>query len=65
MEQMALTIEEASRISGIGRTKIYEAINAGRLPAKKHSKRTLILHEDLKNFLAALPSYKNAKALEV
>lgn len=62
MEQIALTIEEASKVSGIGRTKIYQAINAGWLPAKKHSKRTLILHEDLKNFLAALPSYKTPKA---
>ena len=49
-------IAEVSAACGIGRTKIYEAIASGRLKAKKFGKRTVILTDDLRAFLAALPS---------
>jgi excisionase family DNA binding protein len=50
-----LSVLEACRVAGIGRTKIYEAISAGRLKARKFGKRTLILRTDLREFLANLP----------
>ena len=43
-------------IAGIGRTKIYQAINDGHLKARKYGKRTLILRSELHEFLANLPS---------
>lgn len=55
--QLSLSIEEVSAATGLGRTKIYEAIGAGALPAKKWGKRTLILKADLEAFLAGLDSY--------
>lgn len=55
--QLSLSIEEACTATGLGRTKIYEAIGSGALPAKKWGKRTLILKSDLEAFLAALESY--------
>jgi excisionase family DNA binding protein len=55
--QLSLSIEEVSNSTGIGRTKIYEAINRGLLPAKKYGKRTIILRGDLESFLRALESY--------
>ena len=58
MEQsLALSIEEVQKISGLGRTKVYQLINSGSLIARKSGKRTLILRSDLEAFLTNLPSY--------
>jgi excisionase family DNA binding protein len=57
MTQISLSIEEARIATGIGRTKLYAAINAGRLKARKFGKRTIILHDDLNAFLASLDNY--------
>jgi excisionase family DNA binding protein len=43
-------------MAGIGKTKIYEAIASGKLTARKCGKRTLILREELRQFLASLPT---------
>ncbi|WP_409364851.1 helix-turn-helix domain-containing protein [Bradyrhizobium sp. JYMT SZCCT0428] len=40
-------------MAGIGRTKLYQAITEGSLKARKCGKRTLVLREDLRGFLAA------------
>ena len=53
--QLSLSIEEVKKATGFGRTKIYEAINEGRLPAKKYGKRTIILKSDLENSNGYLP----------
>jgi excisionase family DNA binding protein len=55
--QLSLSIEDVSNVTGIGRTKVYEAINQGLLPAKKYGKRTIILKQDLDNFLTNLSDY--------
>ena len=55
--QHALSIEETMSATGIGRTKLYELINAGELKAKKIGKRTIILKTDLDEFLVGLESY--------
>ncbi len=55
--QLSLTIEEVCAATGLGRTKIYEAIGKGSLPAKKWGKRTLVLKSDLEGFLAGLTDY--------
>jgi len=55
--QLSLSIEEAKKATGFGRTKIYEAINKGLLPAKKYGKRTVILKRDLESFLSNLEAY--------
>lgn len=55
--QLSLSIEESCTATGLGRTKLYEAIGSGALPAKKWGKRTLILKSDLEAFLASLESY--------
>lgn len=56
MEREGLSISEACAFAGIGKTKIYEAISNGNLMARKCGKRTLILKEDLRSFLASLPA---------
>lgn len=39
---LAYSIKEASRVSTLGRTRIYQLINEGRLEARKVGRRTLI-----------------------
>lgn len=53
-----LSIVEACRITGLGRTSVYEAISDGHLTARKFGKRTIILRDDLRRFLSALPVLK-------
>jgi excisionase family DNA binding protein len=55
LQPEGLSILEACRIAGIGRTKIYQAIADKSLKARKFGKRTIILRDDLQDFLAALP----------
>jgi hypothetical protein len=52
---LAYDILSASKKAGLGRSKLFEEINAGRLKARKAGRRTLILHEDLAAWLASLP----------
>jgi hypothetical protein len=50
-----LSIGETAEVSGIGRTKIFEFIGTGALPARKVGKRTIVLRQDLMIFLEGLP----------
>ena len=56
MTKLALSVDEASAAAGVGRTSIFKAIKTGRLRAKKHGARTLILPDDLEAWLSTLPS---------
>jgi excisionase family DNA binding protein len=56
MEPLALTIPEAAKLGGPKRDKAYKEIRAGRLRAVKRGRNTLILVEDLKRYLSALPA---------
>ena len=55
LQTEGLTLAEASIVSGIGRTKLYEAIGEGQLTARKYGSRTIVLRRDLLRFLASLP----------
>jgi excisionase family DNA binding protein len=52
----AYTINNFCRCYGIGRTKTYAEIAAGRLLARKVGKRTLILKSDADAWLTTLPA---------
>lgn len=54
--KLAYTIDEASKMSGIGRTSLYAEIRSGRLAARKMGRRTVIAHSDLVAFVAQLPN---------
>jgi excisionase family DNA binding protein len=57
-EKFAYSVADASLASGVGRSQIYEAVAAGELVARKRGTSTLILADDLKAWLAALPTWK-------
>lgn len=57
MYPLSLSIDEACAAIGVERTKLYEVIDSGALPAKKWGKRTLILKTDLEKYLSNLETY--------
>jgi excisionase family DNA binding protein len=56
MDTITLTINDACRVSGLGRTKLYSLIGDGRIKARKLDKRTLIVRSDLEAYLNGLPT---------
>lgn len=59
MEQkLVLTINESCALAGCGRTYIYSEISKGSLRALKRGRSTVIRPEDLRRWLADLPSYE-------
>jgi excisionase family DNA binding protein len=54
-EVLAHTIADATRVSGIGKTTLYELIGAGKIDARKAGNRTLIPADSLRAYLANLP----------
>ena len=51
----AHSIAEVVRLTGRGRSTVYELIAAGRLKARKLGSRTVVLDPDLIDFLNSLP----------
>jgi excisionase family DNA binding protein len=54
-EVLAHTIADAAKVSGLGRTSLYELIGAGKIEARKAGNRTLIPAESLRAYIASLP----------
>ena len=59
--KISFSIKEVCELTGIGQTKIYDAINQGFLKAKKFGRRTIILKEDLETFLSNLETYPSQR----
>ena len=55
-DKIALRIPEASHISGLSRSKLYELIGDGKLHSVKAAGRRLILRADLEDYFAQLRS---------
>jgi excisionase family DNA binding protein len=53
---LAHSIEEVAKLANCGRTTVYAAINFRTLTARKIGRRTIILDEDLRRWLKALPT---------
>jgi excisionase family DNA binding protein len=52
--KLAYSIKEAADEAAVGRTKLYQEINAGNLKALKLGTRTLIKGADLEAFISDL-----------
>jgi excisionase family DNA binding protein len=53
---LACTVNEACRRTGVGRTRIYQAIGSGELRALKCGNRTLIDTDSIRRWIASLPT---------
>jgi hypothetical protein len=51
-QPLAYTLDEIPQVARVGISKIKEEIAAGELPVVKIGKRTLVLDEDLRTYLA-------------
>ncbi|EXL06670.1 helix-turn-helix domain-containing protein [Aquamicrobium defluvii] len=56
-DAVAYSVADAARVSGMGRSTVYNAISAGELKARKLGKRTVVLRTDLEEWLAGAPIY--------
>ena len=53
--RLGYSIDDVIEITSLGRSSVYEEIRLGRLRSRKLGRRTLILHDDLADWLASLP----------
>jgi hypothetical protein len=56
MHKIAVTLREATALSGIGRSSLYKLFNTGKLTPRKAGKRTLILVAELETYVQSLPT---------
>ena len=61
-QTLAVSVAEAVRLTGIGRSSLYEAIRRGELPIRKSGRRTVLLMEDLRRWVAGLPAPHGSEA---
>ena len=54
--KIAYTLDEAVNVTGIGRTSLYADHAEGKLEMRKRGTRTIILADELRRYLAALPA---------
>ena len=52
----AYSINQYSKVSGLGRSFLYEEIRNGKLEARKAGRRTVILHDEGQRYLKSLPA---------
>ena len=55
IEPLAYTIAEVVKVAAVSRTELYRAIQRGELTMRKRGNRSLIMTDELKRWLNALP----------
>jgi excisionase family DNA binding protein len=50
-QRLSLSVEDASTVTGLGRTKLFEAMRTGELPSVRVGGRRVVLIEDLRQYL--------------
>ncbi len=53
---IAVTLAEATKLSGLGRTSLYKLFADGSLSPRKFGKRTLVMVNELEAVLQSLPT---------
>jgi excisionase family DNA binding protein len=52
-----LTIDEAAKVMGLGKTRLYEELNACRLRGLKSGRKTLIPADAIDEWISTLTAY--------
>lgn len=52
----SLNVKQAVAASGLTRSHLYEAMKAGNLTVRKAGRRTIILADDLRQYIENLPT---------
>jgi Helix-turn-helix domain len=60
-DPVLVTVREAMRLAGLGRTALYLHLSDGDFIARKAGRRTLIVYASLREWMEALPTLKGAK----
>lgn len=60
--RISFTVDDLIAATGLGRSKIYEQVRAGRLRAIKIGGRTMFMRVDVERWLAAAPEKANPAA---
>lgn len=60
IEPISVRIPDASQMTGLGRSKIYELIASGEIEAAKIGSATVIMVESIRSFLVANRKYPRA-----
>jgi hypothetical protein len=61
---LSFTIAALEQATCISRTKIYDDLKAGRLRARKHGKRTIIIADEARRWLESLPAQSSQQTVE-
>lgn len=56
--QLTYTIDQVSKLTGLGRTKIYDELKNGKLKGVKCDRRTLVTHTSLVEWSKNLQPYE-------
>ncbi len=59
LSPFAVSIDDACKLAGVGRSLIYKSIAAGNLQTRKAGRRTLIEVAALQSWLSSLPDGRN------
>lgn len=54
-QRVAYSVTEICQLTGLGRTTVFIEIAAGRLPARKIGRRTIVLAHDLNVYISTRP----------
>lgn len=49
--KIALSVSEVTEVAPLGKTLVYDSIRSGRLKAKRLGRKTLVMVDDLRDFL--------------
>lgn len=61
---LAVSVNEACRMTSLGRTKLYAMMSTGELPYRKIGSRTVILMADIKKLLGDTSALKSSEQTE-
>ena len=54
-DRLAFSLADAASLIGVGKSTLHDLIATGKLPVRKLGRRSLVLREDLEDYVQSLP----------